>query len=314
MSAESVPVIDLSEDIDIVAAAIHEAASGIGFFYIANHGIDRETTDEAFAAARLFFDMPEGIKRTVAVGTDQRGWMAPGMSMLPGARAADRKEVFFWGREIAADDPDMGKPMVAPNRWPEDTVPCLREGIAPYYGAVCDVGARVMAAVAVSLGGSPEDFAPFYARPLARGQAVYYPPRTPEDEAEGRFGVAPHTDFGVLTLLLQDDSGGLQVRRPNGEWIDAPPMPGTLVCNIGDLLQRWSNDRFVSTVHRVINRTTGARYSIPVFYDPRTDAVIDPHLFLREGETARHSPITPGEHIAGRNRESFSQYSQTATH
>ncbi|GAG49576.1 unnamed protein product, partial [marine sediment metagenome] len=92
---------------------------------------------------------------------------------------------------------------------------------------------------------------------------VYYPPSKAGDEAEERFGVAPHTDFGVLTLLLQDNSGGLQVQSKSGEWIEAPPIPGTLVCNIGDLLARWSNNRFASTLHRVVNRSTNARYSIP---------------------------------------------------
>ena len=312
MISETVPVIDLSRDTETVAAGIHAAATRIGFFYVSGHGISRDIIDEAFAASRLFFEMPEEIKRTVAIGTDQRGWMGPGMSKMAGAVTHDAKEVFFWGREVAVGDPDLGRPMVAPNRWPDETVPCLREGIAPYYDAVCGVGARVMEAVAVALGGVRGDFAPFYERPLARGQAVYYPPMTEADRAAGRFGVAPHTDFGVLTLLLQDDSGGLQVRRRDGEWIEAPPLPGTLVCNIGDLLQRWSNDRFISTVHRVVNRSTGARMSIPVFYDPNTDAVVDPRLFLGAGEAAKHEPITPGEHIAGRNRESFSQYATKA--
>ena len=314
---KSVPVVDLAPlfegDIAPVAAAIHEAATSIGFFYVSNHGIPQATIDGAFAASRLFFDMAPDIKRTVAIGTDQRGWMGPGMSKLSGAQAADRKEVFFWGREVAAEDPDLGKPMVAPNRWPDDTVPCLREGVAPYYDAVRDVGAMLMRAIAVSLGGPPDAFAPHYTRPLARGQLVHYPPAQPEDAGEERYGVAPHTDFGVLTLLLQDDSGGLQVRRRDGEWIEAPPLPGTIVCNIGDLLQMWSNDRFVSTVHRVVNRSAGARHSIPVFYDPNTDAVVDPALFLGPDETPLHPPTTPGEHIAGRNRQSFSQYDQSTT-
>ncbi len=308
MISGTVPVIDLSKNTETIAANIHEAATGIGFFYVSEHGIPQQVIDEAFAASRLFFEMPENIKQAVAIGTDQRGWMGPGMSRMAGSMATDRKEVFFWGREVAANDPDLGKAMVAPNRWPDDVVPCLREGVNPYYRAVCNVGARVMEAVAVALGGAPDTFAPFYTRPLARGQLVHYPPCAPEDEAEGRFGVAPHTDFGVLTLLMQDDSGGLQVQQRDGQWIEAPPLPGTLVCNIGDLLQRWSNDRFVSTVHRVVNRNAQVRQSIPVFYDPNTDAVVDPRLFLRDGEDARHEPITPGEHIAGRNRQSFSQY------
>ena len=313
----TLPVIDLaplwSGEVETVAARIHEAATTVGFFYVSDHGIAPATIDGAFAAARLFFDMPDAIKQAVAIGTDQRGWMGPGMSRMAGSRAADRKEVFFWGREVAANDPDYGKPMVAPNRWPDDRVPCLRAGIVPYYTDVCGLGAALMRAIAVALGGPPDAFAPHYDRPLARGQIVHYPPAGKGDDDAGRYGVAPHTDFGVLTLLLQDDSGGLQVRHRDGTWIDAPPLPGTLVCNIGDLLQRWSNDRFVSTVHRVVNRSAGARLSIPVFYDPRTDAVVDPRLFLPPGAEPKHPPITPGEHIAARNRDSFSQYADPAT-
>jgi len=316
-ASETVPVIDLSPlfagDVAPVAAAIHAAATEIGFFYVSGHGIAPDTIDAAFATTRAFFALPPATKQRVAIDTDQRGWMGPGMSRLAGAKAADRKEVFFWGREVAPDDPDLGRPMVAPNRWPDADFPALRRDVTPYYAAVCGVGAALLRALAVSLGGPEDAFAPHYTRPLARGQLVHYPPAEAEDAAAERYGVAPHTDFGVLTLLLQDDSGGLQVRRRDGAWIDAPPIPGTLVCNIGDLLQRWSNDRFVSTVHRVVNRAPGARHSIPVFYDPNTDADVDPRLFLSPGEEARHAPITPGEHIAGRNRQSFSQYERTTT-
>ncbi|MEP2707608.1 MAG: 2OG-Fe(II) oxygenase family protein [Roseibium sp.] len=165
-----------------------------------------------------------------------------------------------------------------------------------------------MAVVAVSLEKPSDFFDDAYANPLARGQLVYYPASTEADEAEERFGVAPHTDFGVLTVLLQDESGGLQVQAKSGDWIEAPPIPGTLVCNIGDLLARWTNNRFASTVHRVINRSKGARYSIPIFFDPHTDTIIDPiDLGVSQIDSA-YAPVRAGEHIANRNSKSFSQY------
>ena len=168
-----------------------------------------------------------------------------------------------------------------------------------------------MSAIAVSLDAAPDFFESHYASPLARGQMVYYPPSTHADDAEQRFGVAPHTEIGVLTLLLQDQSGGLQVRRKDGIWIEAPPIEGTLVCNIGDLLQRWSNNRFASTVHRVINRTKGARYSIPVFYDPNTNTLIDPTDLGVPPKESKFAPVCAGEHIAGRNRNSFAQFKES---
>jgi len=312
-----IPVIDVSAAIDetdiaSVASAIHAAAIDHGFFYISGHGIAPETITKAFAVACDFFALPDQDKGTVAVNTDQRGWMATGMSHLQGAKTHDLKEVFFWGTETAADDPDVlaNKPLVAVNQWPDVVFPRLHADLRPYYDAVCDVARQVMKAIAVSLDQPADFFDRMYDRPLARGQLVYYPPSSDDDEAAERFGVAPHTDFGVLTLLLQDQSGGLQVRSKAGHWIEAPPIEGTLVCNIGDLLARWSNDRFASTLHRVINRTQAARYSIPVFFDPNTDTVIDPVDLGTPAADSRYPAVTAGGHISGRNKKSFSHFAK----
>ncbi len=313
--ASTIPVIDVSgaisgNDIEGVANAIYKAATTHGFFYICEHGINQQLLEQAFAVSKAFFEQPEANKETIAVNTHQRGWMAQGMSHLPGAKTHDLKEVFFWGTRTSPDDPDVlaGKPLVAVNQWPNESFPRLQAELLPYYDAVCKVAACLMAAVAVSLDQTADFFSACYQRPLARGQLVYYPPSTAVDESVGRFGVAPHTDFGVLTLLLQDNSGGLQVKSKSGEWIEAPPIDGTLVCNIGDLLARWSNNRFSSTVHRVVNRSKSARYSIPVFFDPNTDTIIDPIDLGVSIEESKFSPVKAGEHIASRNRKSFSQY------
>jgi isopenicillin N synthase-like dioxygenase len=313
-NAQSIPVIDVSgaisgDNIHETATAIHAAATDHGFFYISNHGIDPSLMQQAFDVSKAFFDLPENEKAKVAVNTHQRGWMAQGMSRLQGSKTHDLKEVFFWGTELAADDPDVvaGKPLCAVNQWPAD-FPRLQAELRPYYDAVCRAARLVMSAVAVSLDQPADFFDAAYAKPLARGQLVYYPASTAEDEAMERFGVAPHTDFGVLTVLLQDNSGGLQVRSKSGDWIEAPPIPGTLVCNIGDLLARWSNNRFASTVHRVINRSKGARYSIPVFFDPHTDTIVDPVDLGVPKVDSQFPPVRVGEHIVSRNARSFSQY------
>ena len=311
----AIPVIDVSgaldgSDMAGVAAQIYAAATEVGFFYISGHGIAAAHMDNAFAVARDFFSQPDTVKQTVAVNTDQRGWMATGMSTLQGAVTHDLKEVFFWGAETAADDPDVlaAKPLVAVNQWPDMAYPKLRQDLTPYYDAVCKVARQVMSALARSLDVAPDFFDAAYEKPLARGQLVYYPPSTAADEAQERFGVAAHTDFGVLTFLLQDMNGGLQVKLKSGEWVEAPPIPGTLVCNIGDLLARWSNDRFASTLHRVINRSGRARYSIPVFFDPHTDTVVDPCDLGVAPQDSLYAPVTAGAHIAGRNKKSFAQF------
>ena len=122
----------------------------------------------------------------------------------------------------------------------------------------------------------------------------------------GQFGVAPHTDYGVLTVLWQDKEGGLEVKNLDGDWIPAPPIDGTFVINIGDLLQRWTNDRYVSNPHRVINRSGNERYSMVLFYDPDPATVIDPcHMNLSDGTKPKYPPVTCGEYIRERFTEAF---------
>ena len=312
--ALSLPVIDISgsvtgRDMQGVAEAIYAASIEQGFFYITGHGINQELIDQAMAVSKDFFALSDTAKGKIAVNTQQRGWLAQGMSRLQGAKTHDLKEVFFWGTEMAADDPDViaGKPLCAINQWPAD-FERLQTELMPYYEAVCDVGRHIMAAIAVALEQRSDFFDAAYEKPLARGQLVYYPAASKADDSAKRFGVAPHTDFGVLTLLLQDNSGGLQIHSKSGDWIEAPPIPGTLVCNIGDLLAQWSNNRFASTVHRVINRTNSARYSIPVFFDPHTDTIIDPIDLGTSSKDSKFAPVRAGEHIARRNAKSFAHY------
>lgn len=311
----TIPIIDISgaisgDDITHIAELIYQAATDHGFFYIRGHGIDQHLIDQTFTVSRDFFAQPIPTKEQIAVDTHQKGWMAQGMSQLSGAKTHDLKEVFFWGTDLASDDPDIlaNKPLMSTNQWPTASFPRLQEELLPYYDALCDVAKTLMSIVAVSLDQSKTFFDACYQKPLARGQLVFYPPSTEIDEAQERYGVAPHTDFGVLTLLLQDNSGGLQVLSKSKEWIEAPPIEGTLVCNIGDLLARWSNNRFTSTVHRVVNRTSSARYSIPVFFDPHTDTVIDPVDLGVQKEHSKFEPITAGKHIVNQNKKSFSQY------
>lgn len=314
VSAEEIPVVSLAPLRDGSAAglartaqAIHGAATTSGFFYVSDHGIPPGAIERARAAVERFFALPAEAKAAIAVNQINRGFLAQGNAVMYGAAEPDQKEIFFWGAELAADDPDVlaGRPLCGPNQWPP-AMPELKDEIWPYYQAVCGVGRQVLRAIAASLGLAPDFFEPFYTKPLARGQLVYYPAQPPKSE---KFGVAPHTDYGCITLLLQDMNGGLEVRRRDGTWIAAVPIQGTLVVNVGDLLGRWSNDRFASTPHRVVNRSGRRRHSIPVFFDPNTDAVIDPRAMnLPPGMAPRYEPVTAGGHIMGRNRKSFAHY------
>lgn len=156
--------------------------------------------------------------------------------------------------------------------------------------------------------GEPEDtFVGRFAKPVTRCTLVHYPPQPPDLGAE-QFGVAPHTDYGVITLVRQDDVGGLQVRSRSKEWVTAHPIPGTLVVNVGDLLARWTNDRFRSTPHRVVNASGRERVPIAAFVDPDHDTPIEP--VCAPGEASRYAPTTCGEYILGRFDQAFAYRKQ----
>jgi isopenicillin N synthase-like dioxygenase len=312
---DSIPVVDLSDintpnGFSRIAKELIATAEKSGFFYVSNHGIDQSVIDAAFAVSQRFFAMPETQKSTVAVNQKQRGWMAQGMTNLEGSKTHDAKEVFFWGWDVSDDDPAVlaELPMVAPNLWPDEAAPELKRDLLPYYEQVVVLSRTILSALAVGLDQDRDFFSDAYQQPLARGQLVYYPTATDTDLKEERFGAATHSDFGVLTVLLQDMQGGLQVQNLAGDWIEAPPIKGTFVCNIGDLLERWTNNRLVSTKHRVINRSGNSRYSIPIFCDPASDATIDPRDLGIADSDALFEPITAGDYIMSKNQRNFSQY------
>jgi isopenicillin N synthase-like dioxygenase len=309
----SLPVIDVSglvassaSAVPQVAKAVRAACTGPGFFYISGHGVPDQVIGDAVQEARTFFHLPAEDKRRVAANKLHRGWHAMGGALMEGAKNTDRKEFFSIGLELAEDDPAVlaGEALRGPNQWP-DFAPGLQPAMSRYYEAMGCLGASLLRAVAVGLDQPTGFFASRYGKPLQRTQAIFYPPQDVGAEEEV-FGVAPHTDFGCITLLWQDDNGGLQVReRQSGGWIDAPPLPGTLVVNVGDLLGRWSNDRFASTPHRVVNRSGRERMSIATFYDPDFNALIDPRELGTLDAEAKYEPITAGQHILNRFDQAF---------
>jgi isopenicillin N synthase-like dioxygenase len=285
---------------------IHEACTRIGFFYLTNHGVPQDIIDGAEQAARRFFAFPPETKRRAAVNARHRGFNALGDATMYQATRPDHKEFFSVGLELPEDDPDVlaGQALRGPNNWP-DFMPDLQPALYRYYEAIGACGADLLRAVASGLGLAPDFFVSRYTKRMQRTQMVYYPPQPPQSD-EAQFGVAPHTDYGCITLLWQDMIGGLQVREiANDTWIDAPPMPGTFVVNVGDLLGRWSNDRYRSTLHRVINRSGRERYSIATFYDPTYGASVDPRELGAAPDTLRYEPVAAGDYILGRINDSM---------
>ena len=286
--------------------AMRAASERIGFFYVASHGVPGPVIDRAFAAARAFFALPEEVKARTKVDANHRGWIGQGGAKMYAGAKVDLKESFVWGLDLPESDPDVaaGVPLMGPNRWP-DSMPELREAAYGYYQHVLALGHRVLRGLALSLDRDAGFFESRFAKPLARGSAIWYP-RQPPDLGRDQFGVAPHTDYGGLTFLCQDDTGGLQVLNADGAWVTAHPIPGTFVVNIGDLMHRWTNDRFRSNAHRVVNTSGRARQSMAVFFDPAFRTVVDPRDLLDDPAEARHAPITCGEWILGKFNKAFS--------
>jgi len=289
-----------------VAREVFAACTGVGFFYIKNHGVPEKVVERAMAAARDFFHLPAERKAAVSANANHRGFHALGDALMYGAKKPDYKEFYSIGLELPADDPAVraGEKLRGANNWPP-FMPELQPALYDYFAANGACGRDLLKVVAVSLGLAEDFFVPRYAKPLQRTQILYYPPQDPQAD-ELQFGVAPHTDYGCITLLWQDDNGGLQVReRATRSWIEAPPIPGTFVINVGDLLARWTNDRFSSTPHRVINRSGRERFSIATFYDPDFSTPVDPRDLGTPDAECRYAPVRAGEHILRRFDESF---------
>jgi isopenicillin N synthase-like dioxygenase len=304
-----IPVIDIAPlgdgshaGLAHVAGEMLAAAEASGFFYIRNHGIDQALIDSVFAVAARFYAAPEVDKRSVTVNAGHRGFLKAGQATMQGATRPDLKESFIWGLDNSSDAHG-----IPPNRWP-DFLPEMRPLLTRYFTEANEVGWRMLRAFAVAIGEPQDRFVRSIAHPTTRGTLIYYPPQPPDLDDE-QFGVSPHTDWGCLTLLYQDRTGGLEVRGRDGAWVAATPIPGTFVVNVGDLLARWTNNRFKSTPHRVVNRSGRERYSCAVFVDPDRDTVIDP--VVRPGETALFEPVTCGAYVQSRFDAAFA-YRQKA--
>ena len=290
-----------------VGAELARAAAEVGFLYVRNHGVDPALVERARHAALDFFRLPEEAKREAATNRFHHGYLKPGSTQMYDGARLDLKESFNWGVELdgeAGAESPSANPLLGPNVWPA-AMPALKPSVYPYFEAASACAEDLLRGFALGAGLDPEHFIRCRDRPLSRGSLQYYPPQ-PEDASEDQFGVAPHTDFGVLTVLCQDEIGGLEIRRRDGTWAAMPPIPGTLVVNIGDLLERWSNRRYRSTVHRVINASGRERLSLVLAYDPNFETLVDPRAFCTEGETPRDAPITCGDYLLWRFGKAFS--------
>ncbi|MDP9912866.1 polar amino acid transport system ATP-binding protein [Variovorax boronicumulans] len=280
MTDPSLPLIDVAPLVAgtperaRVAAQIGDACRAHGFFYVTGHGVDPALIQRLEDLSHQFFDLPEETKmqwRMALGGRAWRGFFPRGGELTSGR--PDWKEGLYLGTELPADHPlvQAKTPVHGPNLFPD--VPDFRETILAYMDAVTQLGHRLMEGIALSLGLPASYFAERYtADPLILFRLFNYPTQAVPEGLDVQWGVGEHTDYGLLTILHQDTVGGLAVHTPGG-WIDAPPVPGAFVCNIGDMLDRMTGGLYKSTPHRVKRNTSGRdRLSFPLFFDPNFEA------------------------------------------
>jgi isopenicillin N synthase-like dioxygenase len=308
-----IPIIDVSglrsddiADRNAVAAELGAACRNVGFFYVTGHGIPPAIATGIFDAARTLFALPGPAKDALSIkrSPHNRGYVGIAAERLDETASPDQKEAFNIGLELPPDDPELlaGKPFRGVNLWPD--LPGWRDRVLGYYDACMALQLAIHRGFALDLGVSEDFFADKMDRPIATLRLLHYPEQ-PANPSPGEKGCGAHTDWGAITFLLQDDAGGLQVRGPDG-WIDAAPVPGSFVVNLGDMMERWTNGRYRSTMHRVINTSGRPRISIPFFFDgPPAYEVACLPTCLRDGELPQFPPITVGEHLAEMVRRTY---------
>jgi isopenicillin N synthase-like dioxygenase len=306
-----VPVIDLAGDPRDVGRAIDEACSRVGFFQVVGHGIDPVLADAAWSSAIEFFALPDHAKLAVAIPPgDAYGYGPFQVERLAASRGEvtppDLKETFSIGPfEVAPAGltDDSAAFVYSPNRWPAE-LPAMEPACARYYTAMGELVGRVMELMAIGLGLASEFFVPFIDHHTSALRALHYPDLRGHAVEPGQLRAGAHSDYGTLTLLRQDSApGGLQVRGVDQQWHDVVSVPGAYVVNVGDALERWTNDRWMSTVHRVVVPPADIdrdceRFSMAFFHNANWDAVIECiPTCLEPGEHARYAPVTAGRHL-----------------
>ena len=297
---ETIPVVDLAPllgggggDRRRVARAIARACETVGFFYLRGHGVDGRAIDAAHAQAKAFFGRPDAEKAAVAVTRERYRGYIPLAAFSPndGAGIPDVYEGFKIHLEVPPDHPAAGAPLSGANVWPPG-MPAFERAMAAYWDALTALADALLGAFALALGIAETTFAAHFRAPLSNISLLHYPPLAPD---AGGCGIHAHCDSDAFTILLPDAVGGLEVACRDGRWIDAPALPGAFTVNIGNMMETWTDGRFVSTPHRVVNRSGRERFTIAYFAIPAYDVVVRP-LSVRTtpGRGAARTPLHVG--------------------
>lgn len=292
---------------DQAAREIDYCARNIGFFYVADHGVPAPLMADALALAREFFAEPLAAKRAIDIAHSpiMRGYEPIGLQTLDEGSLPDLKESLMLGRDLPADHPWVvaGLPYEGANQWPAQPTD-FRPRANAYMAAIMDLGRRIAGLIARSLTLPDTYFAKALAEPSYTMRMLHYPPQAQIER--NQIGCGAHTDWGFITMLLQDDVGGLEVRNAVGEWIVAPPVPGTFVVNLGDMVPLLTNGAYCSTPHRVLNSAGArARHSVASFFNPPPFYEVACVPSCRSPGAIPRPPISFSDHLHERFRTSY---------
>jgi len=284
---EDIPVLDLGPFLSGAPGALEQAAGAlrraleeVGFYFIRNHGVPQALIDATFAEAARFHAQPLDAKMKLKLNEHNIGYLPMRGNTLRTSEVQTNtrpnlNEAFFVKRDLPPDHPDVvaNKRFRGANRWPEG-LPGFRETVVNYCNRMERLALSLLPLYARALDLPADYFRHAFREPQYTLRMSHYPQQDVVEE--GEFGLAPHVDTSFMTLLAQNEVPGLSIRTTDGRWIDAPAIPGTFIVNGGEMLRRWTNDRFLATPHRVINRSGRERYAIPFFFDCTIDEPILP--------------------------------------
>lgn len=306
-SLDELPILNFDSwhaggDVQPLVEQLHLACVSTGFFYVQSQ-MPKSVIAALFDVTRRYFELPLEVRLQNRIDERfHRGFMPYGVNQHPGF-TPDLKESYTYGLDLPLTDPDVvaGRPLHGPNFWPA-VMPELKVAGEAYLAECTRIGRDLLRLFALALEQEEEFFLQWARKPMIQSRLLHYPAQDVDDDMS--MGVAPHTDYGMITILYQDPIGGLELCKRDGEWISAPYIEDTLVVNLGDMMKVWSNDVFVSNFHRVVNRSGKNRYSFPTFFNPDYDAPVYCLLNCQsDTNPPRYPPMRAGDYLVQRFSE-----------
>ncbi|KAL4971697.1 putative oxidoreductase [Aspergillus desertorum] len=316
MTVKEPPIIDFtpfygpdSQAKDNLIKELRQACEEFGFFQIINHAVPSELQESILHQSKKLFGLPIEIKEKYSkdIGGFNRGYERLRAQNFEKRTAGDLKEGFYLGKNLPLDDPYVAarKFGQGPNKYPTELGIQFQSVAERYHTALTTLATGVLQMLARTLDLDENAFSDFCQHPVAVLRLLHYPPQEPDASGLER-GIGAHTDFGAITILLQDSTGGLQVwNNITSTWVDITPVPGAYVVNLGNMMMRWTNDRYLSNLHRVINKSEKERFSVPFFFSGNPDHTIRCLPGCDRGGGPKYAPITVGEWMAGRYADTY---------